>query len=83
MTFKVKNNWPTLDVFYKTCSGANTKSWKMSRNRRNAWRYGLRVSRAPAELHCVFLQQAPLWPVMFRHAKDLCTQHQTGHVTFG
>lgn len=61
MTFKVKNNWPTLDVFYKTCSGANTKSWKMSQNRRNAWRNGLRKSRDSSRgSMCIFTTGASL-----------------------
>lgn len=48
MTIKVQNNWLTLDVFYKSCSGGKAsvtkKCWKMSENRRNAWRDALRRS---------------------------------------
>lgn len=26
MTIKVQNNWPTLDVFYKSCSGGKASA---------------------------------------------------------
>lgn len=61
MTFKVKNNWPTLDVFYKTCSGANMKSWKNESKQKECMTLWLESEQSSSRASlCIFTTGASL-----------------------
>lgn len=90
MTIKVQNNWLTLDVFYKSCSGGKAvvakkkkcKCWKMCKSRKECMTWSLEKEQQRLRRQtysCVFLCPAPPYPAIYGCAKHLCTC--VGHVT--
>lgn len=87
MTIKVQNNWLTLDVFYKSCSGGKALAskyvgkWVKTEGMHDVMQRRSSSLCSTAST-CVFLQQAPPWPAMYVGAKYLCIHKWPGHVTF-
>lgn len=87
MTIKVQHNWLTLDVFYKSCSRGKAlaakkkKCWKMSENRRNAWRDALRRSSrvSAAEVPLVYFYNRRLLAQLCMAVPSTCV-HSNGQV---
>lgn len=87
MTIKVQHNWLTLDVFYKSCSRGKAlaakkkKCWKMSENRRNAWRDALRRSSrvSAAEVPLVYFYNRRLLAQLCIAVPSTCV-HSNGQV---
>lgn len=87
MTIKVQHNWLTLHVFYKSCSRGKAlaakkkKCWKMSENRRNAWRDALRRSSrvSAAEVPLVYFYNRRLLAQLCMAVPSTCV-HSNGQV---
>lgn len=61
MTFKVKNNWPTLHAFYKACSGVNTKRWKNESKQKECMTLWLEKDQGSTRAAlCIFITSALL-----------------------